>query len=739
MRNKLLLILSLMLIVPLSVRADVKPKVLTLDAELSNNTISYSGTTEDDAYAVMCKLLDDNDEEIDKLSVSVDNNAFEGTFITLETGDYKVACANYEGGEIKTVSVTVETVATFTVAFNTNGGSEISSVEIEYGDTVEQPNNPTKGELVFGGWYEDSTLTTPFDFTKIITANISLYAKWSVAIDEMQVVFKGEGGTYQVDFDTDDYDNQGALGAPVTSTNRYFVPHGNEVTLTAVADDTHEFIGWFNCEEVDISNGHGVMDWVAVGEVLSSNSSYTFAVSNSYYNVMPVFESKAGHNNIWATNGGKVAVLYEDSENPDHDGEHYGIGHVVDYVKGDMITVKAEADEGYHFIGWFVSDVERGAEYYLRDSIVSTNANYTYQPGVTTVAGIDEAINYLTAAFEEDELGMFTVSFNTNGGSNISPVEVEAGQTVGRPEDPVNGNKIFIQWCEDETLTTEFDFNTPIDADITLYAKWQTPTFILTFDTNGGSEISPLEVEDGERAVEPDNPTKDGLIFAGWFEDEELEIEFSFSNPIVSDTTIYAKWDKVYNLEDDSDNEVTFVDEPNQDLSLVVTDLSNLTDEELEEMSLSRDEYKAIVDSLTESSLKYGMLLSFLDITVFDNNNEPIDVGEVRVKLKIKDDLKGYKAYKLVYIDTDDDGNIILSEAYTFTLEGDYLVGTLPHLSPYVLVGDNTEDVTTNVEDNVTSSPKTGDNIVIWIIALSVSGIGILIGIISSFKMKRVK
>ena len=113
-----------------------------------------------------------------------------------------------------------------------------------------------------------------------------------------------------------------------------------------------------------------------------------------------------GHNNIWATSNGQVAVLYENrdtSEQAALDGEHYvSLGHVVDYVVGDSITVKAKANEGYHFVGWYVSDVQKGAEYYYRDQLVSTNANYTYQPGVTTISGIDGTINYLTAAFEQD-------------------------------------------------------------------------------------------------------------------------------------------------------------------------------------------------------------------------------------------------------------------------------------------------------------------------------------------------
>lgn len=137
-------------------------------------------------------------------------------------------------------------------------------------------------------------------------------------------------------------------------------------------------------------------------------------VVNTSANVTTSSTTQYGHNNIWTTSGGQVAVLYENrdtSEQADLDGNHYvDLGHVVDYVVGDSITVKAKANDGYKFVGWYVSDVQKGAEYYYRDQLVSTNANYTYQPGVTTISGIDGTINYLTAAFEEDNTKEYTIS-----------------------------------------------------------------------------------------------------------------------------------------------------------------------------------------------------------------------------------------------------------------------------------------------------------------------------------------
>lgn len=106
--KKLLFVFSLLLIFPPCVFAESKPKVLTLKAETSGSTIGYKGTMEDGSTAVMCKLYNSEGEEIDMLSTAVEENKFEGTFTVTSKGEYKISCANYEGGDFKDVTVSAE-------------------------------------------------------------------------------------------------------------------------------------------------------------------------------------------------------------------------------------------------------------------------------------------------------------------------------------------------------------------------------------------------------------------------------------------------------------------------------------------------------------------------------------------------------------------------------------------------------------------------------------------------------
>ena len=102
-----LIVISILLVLPVSVLAEEKPNVTTLEATPSIGKIDFSGTTEDGSTAVMCKLYNNKDEEIDLLSTEVRENKFVGTFESVNAGTYSVVCANYDGGEFKKTSVVV--------------------------------------------------------------------------------------------------------------------------------------------------------------------------------------------------------------------------------------------------------------------------------------------------------------------------------------------------------------------------------------------------------------------------------------------------------------------------------------------------------------------------------------------------------------------------------------------------------------------------------------------------------
>ena len=65
----------------------------------------------------------------------------------------------------------------------------------------------------------------------------------------------------------------------------------------------------------------------------------------------------------------------------------------------------------------------------------------------------------------------------------------------------------------------------------------------MTFDTNGGTNVSKQTVDNGGKVEEPATPTKTGYTFAGWYKDSELETAWDFDTDTVTEpTTLYAKW-----------------------------------------------------------------------------------------------------------------------------------------------------------------------------------------------------
>ena len=71
------------------------------------------------------------------------------------------------------------------------------------------------------------------------------------------------------------------------------------------------------------------------------------------------------------------------------------------------------------------------------------------------------------------DLDNHTLTFETNGGSTIAPVTVRHGNAVARPADPTKDKYTFIGWYVDPEFTEEYDFTTVLEADKTIYAKFE--------------------------------------------------------------------------------------------------------------------------------------------------------------------------------------------------------------------------------------------------------------------------
>ena len=141
------------------------------------------------------------------------------------------------------------------------------------------------------------------------------------------------------------------------------------------------------------------------------------------------------------------------------------------------------------------------------------------------------------------------VSFNTNGhGTAPASQTVELNGKAVKPADPTAEGYVFRGWYTTAACTTEFDFNTPIAADTTLYAKWD-EIYTVTFNVGGhGTAPAAQKVENGGKATKPENPTAKGWRFDGWYTDEKCTARYDFDKAVTANTTLYAKWTQLFTL-----------------------------------------------------------------------------------------------------------------------------------------------------------------------------------------------
>lgn len=137
----------------------------------------------------------------------------------------------------------------------------------------------------------------------------------------------------------------------------------------------------------------------------------------------------------------------------------------------------------------------------------------------------------------------YTVTFESNGGSEVASQQVEKGKTATEPDDPTKEGYNFTDWYSDDTLQNEYDFSSAITKNITLYAGWTESDCTVTFDLNyEGASVTTSTVKLGETLERPEDPVRDEYTFMGWFTDEGCTEPYDFNAKVTSDLTLYASW-----------------------------------------------------------------------------------------------------------------------------------------------------------------------------------------------------
>ena len=374
----------------------------------------------------------------------------------------------------------------YTITFDTNGGSEIAPITQDYGTEITVPDNPTRKGYTFKGWDKEIPETMPAE-------NITVKAQWEI-------------NQYTITFDT----NGGSEIAPITQD------YGTEIT--APDNPTRKgytFKGWDKeiPEAMPAENIKVKAQW----EI----NQYTITFDTNGGSEIPPITQNYGTEITAPDNPTRKGYTFRgwDKEIPKT-------------MPAENIKVKAQWEINQYTItfdtngGSEIPPITQnyGTEITAPDN--PTRKGYTFRGWDKEIPKTMPAENIKVKA--QWEINQYTITFDTNGGSEIAPITQDYGTQISAPDNPTRKGYTFKGWDKEipETMPAE---------NITVKAQWEINQYTIAFDTNGGSEIAPITQDYGTEITAPDNPTRKGYTFKGW--DKEIPETMPAEN-----ITITARW-----------------------------------------------------------------------------------------------------------------------------------------------------------------------------------------------------
>lgn len=335
-----------------------------------------------------------------------------------------------------------------------------------------------------------------------------LYGEDGTALDYIQPINKTtleEQYGKKVTIDTD--------GATVTGkdNNVYYVKNGESVDLPTASEMTkagYEFAGWKKGSYVD---GQLVLgDFLAAPDVkVTVTAPASGYEEETYYAIWNIKTYGVTFNSMGGTDVDTV-LRVENNQTINSAG-----GFPADPTKTNAT-----------FEGWFKYTPE----------------TQTYGTKVLANAKVTDDMT-LYAKWKN------TISFNTDGGTEIADKKVLSGAKVGSVTAPEKEGYTFEGWFTDAEFTKSFDVKNDIVMEpMTLYAKFVLDAVTVSFETGFDDvTVEPVQIPIGATgsaivAIDPPVATDDSIEFKGWYMEEECTTPFDPEAVITQDMTLYAKW-----------------------------------------------------------------------------------------------------------------------------------------------------------------------------------------------------
>lgn len=311
---------------------------------------------------------------------------------------------------------------TYTVTFDSNGGTSVQQQVVEKGKNAKQPKEPTRDGYLFVEWQYNNHL---FDFSTEIKQDITLKAKW------MEV--KEDEKLYTVKFNTD--------GGNTISNQ--IIKEGELVKKPKEpTKDGYLFKGWtlngvdYQFDNPVTENIELVAKWEKEIASESNNSSNNNnSNNNSSNNNNGTTPAKKKYTVSFNSNGGSAVASQTVTEG------------------NNAVQPSNPTRSGYTFAGWTLN----GNAY---------NFNTVVTGNITLVATWNPVVR-----------NRYTVTFDSNGGSAVASQTVEEGQAASQPGSPVRNGYRFNRWLLNGNA---YNFGSPVNGNITLVASWTQKSYTIT-------------------------------------------------------------------------------------------------------------------------------------------------------------------------------------------------------------------------------------------------------------------
>lgn len=186
-----------------------------------------------------------------------------------------------------------------------------------------------------------------------------------------------------------------------------------------------------------------------------------------------------------------LVAKYKDEVSITFDTDGGSLVKSINVYQGTSVEMpESPVKDGYKFAGWELN----GEDYDFSTKV-------------------DDNVTLKAKWVESDE--NVTITFDTDGGTNIEPVVIRINTTIDIPSSPQKNGYDFVQWNYNDE---KFDFSTKILKDITLKAVWNEKEKVSVRFVSDGRTINTISVIKGEAIKNmPSTPIKDGYVFTGWY------------------------------------------------------------------------------------------------------------------------------------------------------------------------------------------------------------------------------